>query len=431
MTEHRTGVPIRSSGHRASLIVVVCLAEVIGMAAYAGFPAQLLLLAENWQLSATDAGWISGAFYGGYALAVPILVPLTDRRGALPIYLSCMLLTAVSALAFSLLVDGFRSAILMQMLMGIGLAGTYMPGLCLLTDRFQGRIRSRAVAFYTSSYAVGTGLSFALIGMLSSSMGWRWAFGLAALGPAVAFLLVAVLFRRSPSGAPMEAPAPGAVSGWSVLKDRIVLSRSIAYSAHCFELFGLWSWAVAFLAFAYSIRPDDGGYVAPALVTAALTLMLLPASVGGNEVSLRVGRVRWIVVVMTFSAICAMGLGFVVPHVGTWGVIALMLLYSWTTSAGSGALTSSLVEEARPEQRGAAMALYSTLGFAGAFAGPLVFGVVLDRFGMNTVQGWGAAFAAMGLAALVGPLALLTLGRRRRTLPAPVASQKETTAGMM
>jgi MFS family permease len=425
--EHRTERPIRSSGHRTFLIPLVCLAEVIGMAAYAGFPAQLLLLAESWQLSATDAGWISGAFYGGYALAVPILVPLTDRRGALPIYLPCMLLTAGSALAFALLVDGFWSAILMQMLMGIGLAGTYMPGLRLLTDRFEGRIRSRAVALYTSSYAVGTGLSFALIGLLSSGMGWRWAFGLAAVGPAVAFLLVALLFRRSPSGVQMEASVSGIASGWAVLKDRIVLSRAIAYSAHCFELFGLWSWAVAFLAFAYSMRPGEGGQVSPALVTAALTVMLLPASVGGNEVSLRVGRVRWIVGVMSVSAICAMGLGFVVPHVGTWGVIALMLLYSWTTSAGSGALTSSLVEEARPEQRGAAMALYSTLGFAGAFAGPLVFGVALDRFGMSTVQGWGAAFAAMGLAALVGPLALLTLGRPRRS---PVAAPKERHAGM-
>jgi MFS family permease len=408
-----------TGGRTAFLIVAVCTAEILGMAAYASFPAQLLVLAENWTLSAADCGWISGAFYGGYAIAVPVLVPLTDSKGALRVYVPCMFLTAAGALAFSLCAQGFWSAIAAQILLGVGLAGTYMPGLRLLTDRLEGSSRSRAVAFYTSSYAVGTGLSFALIGTLSPAVGWRWAIGLAAVGPVLALVLVAALFS-GPGMAEARASARIVrVSPWSVIRDRAILSRSIAYFAHCFELFGLWSWAVAFLAFAYSLHPDASGHVAPAIVTAVLTAILLPSSVSGNEISLRIGRIRWIVSVMTISAMFAMAIGAVAHASGGGVLIALMVIYGWLASAGSGALTSSLVEEASPEQRGAAMALYSTLGFAGAFAGPLIFGLVLDRFGMHTLFGWGAAFAALGLVALAGPLALLTIGRNpgRRDFP--------------
>nr|WP_313521615.1 hypothetical protein [Brevundimonas diminuta] len=61
------------------MIAVVCLAEVLGMAAYAGFAANLPALSLVWSLSAAEAGWVSGAFYGGYALSVPVLVSLRLR----------------------------------------------------------------------------------------------------------------------------------------------------------------------------------------------------------------------------------------------------------------------------------------------------------------------------------------------------------------
>ncbi len=57
--------------------------------------------------------------------------------------------------------------------------------------------------------------------------------------------------------------------------------------------------------------------------------------------------------------------------------------------------------------------MHTLIGFAGAFAGPLVFGVVLDLFGgQSSLLAWGLAFASSGLAVIVGPLVLVTLGRR-------------------
>ena len=53
------------------------------------------------------------------------------------------------------------------------------------------------------------------------------------------------------------------------------------------------------------------------------------------------------------------------------------------------------VTETPPEQRGTALALYSSIGFAGGFIGPVAFGAALDAFGRNTHAGWAAGFVTL------------------------------------
>ncbi len=69
------------------LIVFVCLAEILSVSAIMFFPALLTNFQLEWGLSNTEAGWINGVYFAGYALAVPILVNLTDRVDARRIFL--------------------------------------------------------------------------------------------------------------------------------------------------------------------------------------------------------------------------------------------------------------------------------------------------------------------------------------------------------
>ena len=72
----------------------------------------------------------------------------------------------------------------------------------------------------------------------------------------------------------------------------------------------------------------------------------------------------------------------------------------------SAALTSGVVATAPPELRGATMAVYSFIGFAGALLAPLVFGMVLDLAGGNQSRAaWGLAFASIGIFGALSPLA--------------------------
>ncbi len=167
----------------------MCAAEVFGMLGIASFSALLPTMQAEWTLSYADAGWITGIYFAGYLVAVPVLLALTDRMDPRGIYLACTALGGVSLLGFALFAEGFWTGLLFRTLSGVALAGTYMPGLKALTDRVGETIRPRAVAFYTATFGIGTSLSFLISGEAAAAWSWQGAFAVVALGTPIAMIL--------------------------------------------------------------------------------------------------------------------------------------------------------------------------------------------------------------------------------------------------
>ena len=143
-----------------TLISWMCIAEVFNMQGVFTFASMLPFFFDQWDLNSVDAGWISGIYYGAYMLSVIIMLSLTDWIDAKKIYIVGSFMTILGCLGFALFAEGFWTAILFRVIGGIGLAGTYMPGLKALSDRLSGTSRIRATSFYTSSFGIGSALSF-------------------------------------------------------------------------------------------------------------------------------------------------------------------------------------------------------------------------------------------------------------------------------
>ncbi len=400
-------------------IIAIVGAEVLGMLGNAAFPALLPSFTTVWRLSATEAGWISGLYYAGYVAAVPVLTSLTDRIEPRRVYLACMALGCLANLGFALTAAGFWSAIGWQILAGIGLAGTYMPGLKALTDRVSGPHQSRALATYTSGFSFGTSLSFLVAGELGPAFGWHAAYFAASAGAAAAFCLAAWAFAKP---LPVEAlatkpPATRLLDFRPVFANRAAMGFVVAYGCHVWELFGMRAWIVAFLAFSASLQPAGGARWNPTWIATALALLGIFFSIGGNELCLRFGRRRTLTILMLLSAACACAIGFAAAL--DYRLVALLCVaYGALVMADSSSLTAGAIERAYAGYRGATMAVHSSIGFLGAFLGPLLFGVVLDRSGgAKTILGWGIGFATLGIAVACGPLALALLRPPRGSRP--------------
>ena len=394
----------------ARLVAALCAAEVLGMVGISAFAALLPTFAEEWRLTNTEAGWISGIYYAGYVVAVPLLTSLTDRMDARRIYLASTAVGGVASLGFAVFADGFWSALLWRTLAGIGLAGSYMPGLKALTDRVAGPVLTRGLGFYTGSFSIGLSLSFLVAGEVGAWLGWRWAFAAASVGSVAAFA-IAFLALKPTAPEPAQGPRVPLLDFRPVLRNRAAMAYAIAYGAHCWELFGLRAWVVAFLAFA--LAHDGGG--APALnatiIATLASLVGLPASLFGNELCLRFGRRPVLIGAMLVSAGFAALIGFA-GALAYGALVALVIVYGGLVMVDSASLTAGTVGAAAPGQRGATMAVHSSIGFLGAFAGPIVFGAVLDLAGGGeTVLAWGLAFTSLGLAVALGPAVLWRLGK--------------------
>ncbi|MDW7712050.1 MAG: MFS transporter [Deferrisomatales bacterium] len=392
----------------AALVGALCVGEILSMMGVFAFPALLPVFLAEWGLTNTQAGWLNGVYFAGYTAAVPVLASLTDRVDARRVYLWGAAAGALASAGFAFWAEGFWSALLFRALGGLGLAGTFIPGLKALVDRLEPATQGRAVAYYTAAFGLGTGLSFYAAGEIGAWAGWRWAFGAAGLGCVAALALAAFVLRPQP---PSSGPSAPLLDFRPVLRNREAVAHILAYASHTWELFAFRSWAVAFLAFAATLHPTEPVW-APATVAAIGGVLATGANVCGGELALRFGRRRVLTAIMWGSAAFGAGLGFAAGL--PYPAVALLVVgYNLLVQGDSSALHMGTVAAAAPDRRGTTMALQSLAGFATASVGPLVVGVVLDATGGGTTTAsWGAAFLTMCAGVALGPL-FLRLGPPR------------------
>ena len=394
-----------------ALIAVLCLAEVLAMTGFAAYWSLLPVLQPAWGMNNTAAGWLSGAYFGGYVLVVPFLSAMTDRVDARYVFVLGALLSAGGLLGLAFLATGFWSALPWRVIAGAGLAGCYMPGLKVLTDRLPQARHARAVAFYTACFSVGTAASYALAGGALEWFGWRSAFLFVAAGPVLSIVVLAALVApRAPEAALEERRHM--LDFRPVLRSRETMGYIVAYAGHGAELFAMRSWIVPFLVFCLG---SGGGFELDATLFATTTaLVAVFASIGGAELALRVGRARLIAWVMLVTFVLSAVTGFASP-LPFAAVVFLCLVYAAAIQADSAALTAGAVASSPVGHRGATLAVHSTLGFGGSLFAPALVGVVLDLAApLGGQTAWGLAFLAMGSMALLGYVFFML---QRRRLP--------------
>lgn len=397
-----------------TLVAVFCGAECVSMAGFALVPSLLPRLSQQWSLSATEAGWLAGIYFLGYIVAVPMLVSLTDRTDARRVYLACAALSGIALAGFGGFADSLWSAMCWWWLAGLGLAGTYMPGLKALTDRLPVAAQARGTAFYTATFGVGAGLSYLWIELVQAVLPWPSLFAAAAACAALALLLI----WQGVAPAPVPTTERVAGSHWSaVLRDRRILAFCGGYFGHNWELFGFRGWLVAYLTWLHASMPHPWTSL-PGLIAALATFLAVPASILGNEGAQRWGRRRWLKSVMPLSLTLALAVGLA-GELSRHLLVPLILIYAASMNLDSAALTAGLLTETPTGIRGTALALYSSIGFAGAFVGPVAFGVALDVFGRSSPAGWLAAFATLACGVGYGRWAIGRLGTPANGASAP------------
>ena len=396
------------------LVVFLCIGQIFGMASFASFATLAALFMDMWTLSASDVGWVSGIYLVGYVVGAPILSGLTDRVDARQVCLWSTIFTAASVIGFVLFAEGFWTAMLFRALTGLGLAGTYMPGLKALTDRYEGENQSRSVAFYTASFGVGAALSYVITSQVFDASNWHWAVAAGAVGSLISWLILwLALDHRPPARAISGEAETHFLDFRPVFANRQAMGYILAYTVHNIELFGLRAWVVLYLAFSHKKLAGTADWWDVASIAAVVTMVGWAASVSGNEAAVKWGRQRTITVVMWSSTILACVIGFSSSW-PFWLIVVLFLIYGATVTGDSAAITAGTVASAHEGQRGATLAVHSTIGFTGSALGPILFGFVLELAGGETnADAWGYAFAAMGIAVFLGPVALRLLSRRQ------------------
>ncbi|NJD24357.1 MAG: MFS transporter [Betaproteobacteria bacterium] len=368
-----------------------------------------------WGMSASEAGAIQSAWHLGFLVSLFITGILADRIGARPVVLRSSLLAAVSAVAFAVFADDFDSAFLLYGFAGLCAGGTYTPALKLIFEEADPVRRGRAMGGYLAAGSVGYALALGSIALLVAS-GWRAGLLCAAagglVGCALVHLALAGMDDRRPAGAP-----PSPLRGMADLgRNPAAIGCIGAYTAHCWELLGMWAWLPAFVAASALAAggADPATAVGGGIAVAALSHLVSAAgSVAGGTLSDRHGRAAVMMAATVASLACSLAFGWLYAA-PLWVVAAFALVYNLAAIADSSVYSTALAEVVPARSIGAAYSLRSVTGFAAGALAPWLFGIALDAgrawWGESTAA-WALAWTSLAAGGIAGPFLIASYRR--------------------
>jgi MFS family permease len=396
----------------AGRLAAICTARVFLFATFMTVAAVIPLITVEWALNATAAGAIVSSFTFCYAASVFGFAWAADHYGAKRMVAVSALAAAAASAAFGLVARDWWSAVLAYGVVGLAQGGVYTPLVMLLSDEVEPARRGKAMGWLIASTSAGYCASLGAAALGVAIGGWQTAFLLSGCLPAVGALVLLVSIAPF---ANRVHPRPAQVR----LRDEIVHNREsrlliAGYTAHSWELLGMWAWIPAFLAAGFALQGAavSGATVSGAWLAALLHAVGAVAAFTMGRLSDRTGRRPVLVVLAGAGAVVSFVIGWLI-HAPSLVLVPLALAYAFVTLGDSPVLTTAISEVVRPGYLGAVLAWRGFAGFGAGAVAPIAFGFVLDQTAMNgPVVSWGLAFAALGVGGALALACALALRRR-------------------
>jgi predicted MFS family arabinose efflux permease len=342
------------------------------------FPIIAPYVVSELRLSYSETGLITAAYMFGYGVFQIPLSLLGLRIGSGRVLLGATLLMCASAL-IGVFSTGYAVWIVSRFLLGVGGAAVLPLSLHLLAGALEGDRLMRGIGIFVAGW--GLGMTVALLGAapILYVSGWRDVLlATVALGILVFILLARVLSTTRVQPTALAARIPSFVTLVPALTGNSRLNlMGLINAAGTTTMICVPSWLPLYLTGAFDAWP-----AAISAVLAALGLAVVLGGWSGGALAIRFGWRRVVVGSLAASAVLV-GLIPLIPSLIL--VVGVAVLIGWVAMLFPAPIQSLFPTVVPPEWTALAAGYYNTLGFCGAFAASLVFGLLVD---------WSGSFAA-------------------------------------
>jgi MFS family permease len=388
-------VPEQSS-RRWRILLLLALAELLGMSLWFTASAVGPRLQTLWGLSTQEVGWLTTTVQLGFVAgtAVAAILNLADVVPArLYFAVSAVLAATVNALLISS--PGYAPALVLRFLTGFFLAGVYPPAMKMIATWFQSG-RGLAIGTIVGALTLGKATPYLLRALEGAAL--EPVVLTASAGAVAAALLVGVGYADGPF-AFARRPFSWRLVG-TVVRHRPTRLAIGGYLGHMWELYAVWTWVPAFLAASAlalragapsSLWVDVAAF--GAIATGALGCVL------GGWWADRIGRARWVNLSMAISGACCLVVGFLFGG-PFWVLVALAWVWGFFIVADSAQFSAMVTEVAPSHAVGTALTLQTSLGFL------LTMVTIQAVPAIVEVVGWRWAFPALALGPVLGIMAI-------------------------
>ncbi|TIB61369.1 hypothetical protein E3P77_04013 [Wallemia ichthyophaga] len=164
-----------TSPRGVAIIMTCCAAQFFDNQWVTSVNLALPMMASDLGIEESKMTWLVAAYtltFGGFLLLAGMCA---DRYGRRKVFVAGMLWMSIFTVAVGVSKTGIQ-AIIFRALQGIGAASSVPSAIGVLTNYFVGKQRSKAMALFGASGAVGFVVGLVLSGLLSGTIGWRYLF---------------------------------------------------------------------------------------------------------------------------------------------------------------------------------------------------------------------------------------------------------------
>lgn len=345
-------------------------------------------LKQQWQLTDAELGALVSVVSITVAFGAIPLSLLADRWGQVR---SLFLMAVIWSLATigCAFATRYGELFLARALIGVGEAAYGSVGCALLANLFSERVRSTVMAAFLGAGMIGSVLGVMVGGVVTHHWGWQAGFGVAGAPGLVLAVLFFVVARNLPA---TSAPPPfphrdglrttARLVAGELLRARSARVACIGAGLQLVAVSTMYAWLPSFLNRQYGFATAHAGIIAGLIVLmgvpGAIVLGLVTDRLSGRFTAVR----YYVPAAAAMLTALFMSSAFGLAEAGI--AQGVLLALGAATMAGTvGPVTAAVIDVVHPYARATAAAVLAvTQNLFGLAVGPVLIGMLSDRYGL-------------------------------------------------
>ncbi|MDR7666265.1 MFS transporter [Methanosarcina sp. Z-7115] len=358
---------------KSAHLLIICIVAFFSMAGGALLSPALPAMMNPLHATSQDVGLLISAYTISTAIFALVIGHFIDRVNRKNLLVPCLVIYGLTGLV-SYFISDLQSLLLLRFIQGIGVAGMTSLPMMIIADVYKGHKSLYAMNKVSMALAIGS-VSAPLIGGGLASLGWNYPFLFYVLSLPFAFVVIAFLpetrIKRDNDN------HKGIFNGFTALKE-LRISYTVFLS---FAIFFILYSALIYTPFMLN---NVLGYTAKEVG--------IVLAFQGIAVILIVPRVK--ILASKHSSMLIIATGFTLTGLAIFSVsfaysiftvLLLMLLFGAGFGLAQTAIDAQIVQIAPSESKGGVLSIHNTMKYIGQTLSPIVLGIVLLHFDLNTV----------------------------------------------